>query len=225
MSIKKKIKKILKSNKRAYGAYRKIRDKKRNKCFKKNGEKFIGEVCERLSRSNLKIFCAYGTLLGFVREGGIIPYDLDIDMGVIDEKGFSWDKLDEAMSELGFKVRHYFLYKNTITEKTYEKEKVTIDFFRYKKVKDELKGFVYFKDETISYKDEDDYSVKINRIPLIKKISKKEINGVCVLLPDNNIEILESLYGEGWRIPDPNFEGKEEIVKGDISKLCRVKKR
>ena len=62
--------------------------------------KKLREVCEK---NNLKLYMIYGTLLGAVRHGGVIPGDDDIDVALLRE---DYDKLLQLTAEFNGK---YFL--------------------------------------------------------------------------------------------------------------------
>jgi len=59
-------------------------------------------ACESVG---IKPFLVFGTLLGHVREGGLIAHDDDIDLGFMDEDFQKSDLLSEAMLKKGYKVR------------------------------------------------------------------------------------------------------------------------
>lgn len=212
------MKKVLKRIKFIYIPYRKIKlyffDKKRNRDLHKKGYKVLNEVCDELKKANLNVFCAYGTLLGFIRDNSFISHDLDIDLGIIMTDNFSWEKYDSILKKIGMKLDHqYIINEETITEKTYSKDGVYIDFFLFfiDKEKNEMYSYCY------------DYEEKNNKLmprieyaPIVDKIEYREIHGIIVPIISNNIEFLEYIYGENWKIPDPNFvPPKKEYLENE----------
>ena len=61
-------------------------------------DKLLNEYWDIAKSLNIKTFLIYGTCLGFVRDGGYIEHDNDIDIGILGEIG----KLEIKLSENGF---------------------------------------------------------------------------------------------------------------------------
>ncbi len=223
MNIKSKFKKI----KFLYTPYKKLRYikfkhslKKRNKAIKEYGYDLLNEVCVSLKNSKIVFFCAYGTLLGFIRENGFIPYDLDIDMGVLETDDFTWNKLDNILKETGLKLKHQFkLDDGTITERTYYKGNATIDFFLHKKRGKEMVAYIYDQEEN-----DENFFVRESVVPLADKIVFENKNNVVVPIMTNYNNYLTAVYGEDWRTPNPNFKHEEKILKNRYANIERFKK-
>ncbi len=223
MNIKYKLKKI----KIIYYPYRKIRNffdkfkyEKRNKAIKQYGYEMLNNVCKQFKKNNIPAFCAYGTLLGFIRDNGFISYDLDIDMGLLSNEDFSWEKIDKILKSSGLELKHQFkLNDGTITERTYYLGDATIDFFLFKISDNEMISYIY-EQETYSKK----YHVRESRVPLAKKIEYIEKNNIIVPIISNYEEYLETVYGKNWKIPDPNFKHEEKILEDKEGYIERFKK-
>ena len=102
--------------------------KAKNIEFSKNGKKVFSEFLEICNKLNIKIFLVYGTLLGYVRENGLLKHDFDFDVGV-----FSHDYNDVLVENLiknGFVLVRQFVGINyEAYEQTFEKDGVSIDIF------------------------------------------------------------------------------------------------
>ena len=81
----------------------------------------LQDIRDLCSRHSIRFFAAYGTLLGTVREGGYIPWDDDIDIGMVRDDYIAF--LDAVSAELGDKYEvmnpytkpwYNQLYKNQI---------------------------------------------------------------------------------------------------------------
>jgi len=67
--------------------------------------KDLVEVKEVLDRIGIRYWLDFGTLLGAVRDGRIIPWDFEVDLGTMDD---CWDKIISAVSE--FEERGFDVY-------------------------------------------------------------------------------------------------------------------
>ena len=61
-------------------------------------------VVEFLNNNNIKYFIDGGTLLGCVRDGGQIPYDDDIDIGMDVKNFFQFRKIMNSLKSFGFEI-------------------------------------------------------------------------------------------------------------------------
>ena len=181
----------------------------------KNGYKVLEEITNALSQSNLKVFCAFGTLLGFIRDEGFIENDDDIDMGIIKDENFSWCELENCLSSIRMKKTRQFELAGEVTEQTYTKYGVGVDFFLYRKNEGCMTANVYWIDEGRTYDREGGHSVMYRDCPIIHGvdvIKKREIN---IPIPINYEEYLVANYGENWKIPDPTYKPQNHVRTED----------
>lgn len=92
-------------------------------------DRVLKEIFTIAKQLEIKAFLAFGTCLGFVRDGGYIEGDLDLDVGVICE----WEKKDALKNS--FEVNGFILKRSKPHDKhiIYRKGKVLIDiWFRTK---------------------------------------------------------------------------------------------
>ncbi len=93
---------------------------------------FIQEIQIYLNKYNIKYWAHAGTLLGFVRHQGFIPWDDDVDFGYLNEKDsigkdLILNMLDELKSN-GYKIEKYFFGYKILSP--YDK-KIFIDLFEF----------------------------------------------------------------------------------------------
>lgn len=186
--------------------------RKKFKSLHSRGYEILSEIISSLNENNICSFCAFGTLLGFVRDGGFIATDDDIDMGIIPNSDFSWAKLERALTTCGMKKQKEFRLNNIVTEQSYVKNGVQSDFFLYQTDGDRMRANVYWIDENNTYTNTNGHSVMYRYCPIINDVKSQIIHGINVSIPANYEEYLNSTYGIDWRKPDPNFK-HEELVE------------
>lgn len=215
--LKQKMKKI----KIIYIPYITIREKIHNKPkiknLHKNGYDVMKKVTEGFIGTDIKVFCAFGTLLGMVRDNGFIKTDADIDMGVIETPEFSWDKIENTMKKIGLRKMRQFALNGLITEQTYGENGVTVDFFLYAIKDEQMVANIYCREVGKSYSSDEQFSVMHSYAPVVCDIQTKMVHDTPVLIPSNSEEYLAKVYGEGWRYPDPKF--KHESIETIIPDL------
>lgn len=218
-----KIRKKLRKISIIYIPYRNFKiffvNKIRNIKLHNKGYQLLNEVCSNLKKTDISFFCAYGTLLGFVRDGGFIKHDLDIDMGILNDEKFNWDILDEKLKEIGMNFDHgYILDNGFISEKTYKRDGVSIDFFLYNVEKENMFSYVFFKKDI----NDTDFCVRVSYAPIVNQINFKKIGKVTVPIISNYNEYLERVYGKNWKVPDPNYKPEINILNGRTAKHLEV---
>ena len=105
--------------------------KRKNKGLHTLGYKYLNKMTEVLDESGLCYFITYGTLLGMIREGGFLGHDEDIDIGVICDDQFSWERIEDAMKKIGMNKKHQFRLNGEVTEQTYAVDTLSVDFFLF----------------------------------------------------------------------------------------------
>lgn len=143
---------------------------------------------------NDKIECSpfYGTLLGFIRQGGVIGHDKDIDlMCHID----IYDRVVEWLKD------HGYVNAGPQTFTNYRGFKhpdigVQIDLSGYKRENGQcVSGF--FRTNSKEYQ-------LVQRFKEFDLISTSKW-GIELYIPTNALNILKGLYGEKWEESDPNY--------------------
>jgi LicD family protein len=76
-----------------------------------NGEIFLRDFIEASDEAGLNPFLMWGTLLGFVREGGFLKHDRDIDIGILARDWPKRTALIKAMRTRGYRLEFERNYK------------------------------------------------------------------------------------------------------------------
>lgn len=173
---------------------------KRNK-LQNNGLKILNELGECLSKINVDYFADFGTLLGIIREEGIIKHDLDMDIGIFYNGEEQQRKIYNCLVQSHFIRSEYFVYNGKIVEESYMKKQVKIDIFYYEKNKDRC--FCYF-----SYnpdKKNEKFCVGILNYTLINQLINRKVKNYNIKIPSNYEDVLTEKYGNNWRVPDATW--------------------
>ncbi len=143
-------------------------------------------------------FLSYGSLLGAVREGGLIGHDVDVDLGYLSKHTHPADVLLESyaierhLRANGWRVRRenggflaLFLPQSDGTTRN-------LDVFTCFQVDDHIHQV-------------HDTRVKADRT-VVEPVIPVTFEGRQMPGPAQPDVMLETAYGKGWRVPDPAFE-------------------
>lgn len=135
---------------------------------------------------NLEFFLISGTLLGCVRDQGIIGHDKDIDVGVLTD--YPAASLRQALATSGrFKV------KNLTTDKLVQVQHsngVMIDVFMHWRED----GLIYHEGQKTRW-----WNSEFG-------LQEADFLGKTFMIPTNPEVYLVENYGKGWTVPEPDFE-------------------
>ena len=173
----------------------------------KNAVDFLYRINQILKRSRLSFWIEGGTLLGAIRDGKLIPWDHDLDMGIINNN-------DNEINKLIILLKKEFY----VSIKNFEKIDGVWNLGKYRVIKVYPKKYLFFKkkiccDLFIYYKG----SIPNNKEEVYKYVvwgkngfHKKEFfdqldtmsfYGFNINIPSNSNKFLEAKYGKDWKIP------------------------
>lgn len=179
---------------------------KRQRRLQKYGPQALARLHQLLQKNNVPYYCDYGTLIGFVRDGGFIKHDDDIDISI--QPGAKREaEVLKVFLDAGYGFVHGFNYEGRLMEFTVaDASGITIDVFFPVKMEEEgmVHGYQPIWEATRQYPNE-----KANTVieyDFVEATGIKTINiiGVAALIPGNYDEVLTSEYGP-WKIPDAKF--------------------
>lgn len=208
------IKMMLKRNKLVKGIYDKLIGNKKSEteemgkreALKTTGMEALQQVEKALSNTNAKFFLNFGSLLGMIRDGKFMGHDNDIDFGVIIDENFGWDDLEAALGAYGMKKIKQFTFCGEFTEQTYAYKDLTMDFFKHGEDEANSISHTCYRREGFIYNSAKEYHVKRFRFYKFKGITTMTVDGVEFHIPNEAETYMASVYGEGWRVPDPNWD-------------------
>jgi len=183
-------------------------------------------VAKVLNRHNIKFYLDFGTLIGAMRDGKLIPWDDDMDISLVDEKDF--EKLPQVVKEIN---RRYFYHATVHTfkhsqevyeasEKMYVKpsklkftnsENIQIAIVKTNRKWIPNKGnaiidiFCKYKYQNSLYWMAFGKEYKMLYKPLKKGFNEIEFYGVKCLVPIAFDEYLTNHYKD-WKTPNKNWK-------------------
>lgn len=183
----------------------------------KNGKsalRFLNDITDILDKYNIKYWLDYGTLIGIMREGRLLPWDDDIDISIFEED--SELMVNKVLPEIEkifccIQTRH-------VKEDLYPLKKGMISIFKVRN-----KKFKFFRgnvrlDIAVMYKyDENVYSVsfdKLHKIPqeLIREFDIIEFNGKSYRVPEEYDAYLTYCYGD-WKQVNKSYNSETDHTR------------
>ena len=199
-------------------------DKRANQAMNKNFHLHAPAVFAAfdaaMKESHTEYWLNFGTLLGAVREHGLIPHDNDFDVSIFAADDYSL--MEQSLLRHGFtKVRQIDLYSrcgDTGGEFTYTRDGVSIDLFKSRPNPDGTVTCHIFYDSRIG--DGFRLYTKVRAVTFpFEGLMDYHFLGCSARIPSNYDAYLTSHYGN-WRVPDPTWgqDGppEEKIVAGAI---------
>lgn len=229
--IKKILKKFLHYEGSSIQKYRKKREeklfkKKKGELMKKIGLEELDLFFKTAKKCNIKVWLEFGTLLGAYREHAFIPYDYDLDVGMI-HSDYTLDFENELLSN-GFIKQRVFYKKdmNTnsqiLTEITLCYKGFNIDIFLSFPETDKRRVSLYTVPPREADMEDNYYCIKEFLLPNFTELVEVNIVGKNFYSPGDPVENLKTIYGDHFMTPDPNWvttRSEYNIVKYDYSKV------
>lgn len=187
--------------------YKKLVFKRKRKLIKKSGLKLIVTLQKLFDEySSIIFFVDFGTLLGFVREGGFINHDLDIDFGVINDTSNHSANIVGILTKIGVKHIKDYIFMGNIVEQSFIYKKIKFDICYYNQSSLNSVCYLFYTDPNSKEKYEDN---KMNVVQLsyskIEGLRKLKVKDEFINVPLNTESLLEEKYGKNWKIPDKKW--------------------
>lgn len=200
-------------------------NKKCRALLQAKGFEICSKIHEALTAAGIRYFADHGTLLGLIRENGMIAHDTDMDFSIPPTESLS--RVFSVLSKRGFSLVHGFAIGKSIEEMTVMYGGITIDFFRCHYIGERLGHYVFV---TKYDPKSGDYlrTIAHERIrPPLQGLVTQNFGpekDVPVSIPQNAVEYLTASYGN-WRIPDSKTDFSSEKIPTqyrDIHDGCKM---
>jgi len=143
-----------------------------------------------------KYWVVMGLLLGYMRDGGPIPWDRDVDFGFLEQDLPQLMTALEEMRRKGFSpCRLQVNNDGRITKWAVRREGVKYEFFLFEQRGDRLRWYYHRRKPAIEV---------VNEIAA-HGLDEFELYGRRWLQPENADAYLTVLYGN-WRVPDSGYK-------------------
>lgn len=152
---------------------------------------------QRLAAADIPFFLCAGTLLGIIRNGDLLPYDKDMDIGVpwhIDRRRVLSALLADGVFQDANTQKHSDENRQWCISVTHTASPIALDVFFFRDDGDHfLCGFNHLPNPVLSR-------------PRRFELSTWDWQGVSWLVPTPHENYLADMYGSDWRIPDTDFD-------------------
>ncbi|MFC9917635.1 class I SAM-dependent methyltransferase [Agromyces binzhouensis] len=162
--------------------------------------KHSAEIVRVVQDAGFSVYIVGGSLLGYMRSGGLLPHDDDVDLAFLSEHSDPSDiALDSYRMERVLRVAGYTVVRHSLAH-------LEIDFF------DDRGHVEHYVDVFTGYFRDGLYHqpfalrgpevVREDLLPVVDV----DVDGVALPAPARPEAWLEYAYGPNWRIPDPSFK-------------------
>jgi lipopolysaccharide cholinephosphotransferase len=153
------------------------------------------DIHQILSFYNLKYWSIGGTFLGVVRHKGIIPWDDDGDLGIMEKDIGKFEKLRRIFNKCGYSIVEEFFgfkifYKNRKKIKGYNYSFPFVDIFIYKKIGNYIKPA--YKKVRETWPKDFFLPNELNNLELL------QFGNYSLYCPNQYERYLSTLYGKDW---------------------------
>ncbi len=171
--------------------------------FKQEGLNALRQLVAIFDAEDIRYWLEFGTLLGAYRDGAFVPNEMDLDVGVhlSDAR-----RIYHLLTKNGFSLcREFHVVGENGLEQTYEYHGATIDIMFFY----ETEGFMYCDGAIIpaNYKKLNvfEHGTTSHKFTIFE-CTKMSFLGIDVSIPANTEEHLIEIFGEGFRVYDPDFK-------------------
>jgi phosphorylcholine metabolism protein LicD len=172
----------------------------------------VDKVTKICGKYNTHVWIEFGTLLGHIRDGGIMPHDRDMDFGL---EYSTWDDcVLEEFLDTGFIIRNSSIFSDDRPLKFVGSEKrskltnlmpgykgVNIGFEIYHEGMGDFEDYMYFWPPR-----HPNWIFEIPKRLVVPQIKTTFCN-TLTWMPENFMDNIKFMYGESWQTPIAGYTG------------------
>lgn len=183
------------------------RDSWHRNAVNKRGASTALRVIAALEAEGFEPVLTAGTLLGAIRDGKVLPHDLDLDIALRVDENSEWTRIRRILEQAGYPIIRQFSFAGNIREQTYHARGFDFDIFGFHHVDAPgmVRAYYFCRIDGIEYRHDDERSVMYHDIPDYTERCLINMSGVELPVPNNASDILEALYGPEWPVPNPSW--------------------
>ncbi len=162
----------------------------------------LKDIVSLLEAHNIIYWIDFGTCLGAYRYGGIIPWDWDIDIAILQEDHENVKRILSTLSPENYQIQDWSSYTKpkTLLKLFIKETKNFIDIMHYK-IDEDKKNISYiftFADSPFpqSWKRADIEAQKPFTYEQIFPLKKAKFDGLTIWAPNQTVDFLKSRYSE-----------------------------
>ena len=177
---------------------------KRRENIQKNGIIILEKTLNILNDiPDVQAFADFGTLLGIIREKGLLKHDLDIDTAVLGKPNL-YRYVTMIMERHGYKLYREYIIGDKVVEQSYYYKDARVDINYYEYRNNGVNTWLFYRDPSKKYYNNERNIVRMD-YSLVNYVKKIKIQGRDLYIPDNYERLLVEKYGENWRVPDKGW--------------------
>ncbi len=190
-----------------------FRNKRLAKAFHKHGLETLALASKTLREAGITFFPTCGTLLGAYREHNFIPYDCDLDAGVLATEGTA-ETVKKVMLAAGFEHTQqlYLQGTNKVIEDRFVRLGVQLDIFYYFELPDAYYCYFTRKHESKDWREAnrtDGFPAHRSYMPKCA-FEERDFLGKGFLMPVDTAVWLAGMYGEDFMTPLPKWQAGQK---------------
>ena len=213
--MKELVKKVLKSTKVGQMAYEPLHRlyrlysvPARRRVLKRVGKDALAHLVRVLDKHEVPAFPCCGTLLGFVRDGGFMPHDDDMDWSVIPGE-WTPTRLLRMLLDEGYEYVFGYTYGGKLREFKVRWKGLPIDFILYDDDGRHFNEHVFYYFPNVKYPTPSANTVCVCPNMRFFDLKRLEVYGVQVPVPVDAEAVCADHYGPTWNIPDAKYDGSK----------------